>query len=72
MFKVNSKYTDAVLGVFIVNFEHILQLFLVFLLSTLNRYPFAGISRNPCNDSEAYSNPCQTSKIDRFANIVKC
>ena len=39
MFKVNNKDTRTTprSGVFIVNFEHISQLFLVFLLLTLSR-----------------------------------
>ena len=38
MFKVNKKDTTAQsTGVFIVNFEHIPQLVLVFLLLTLSR-----------------------------------
>ena len=36
MFKVNNKDTKTTSGVFIVNFEHISQLFLAFLLFTLN------------------------------------
>ena len=35
MFKVNNKRRRS--GVFIVDFEHISQLFLVFLLLTLNK-----------------------------------
>ena len=38
MFKVNNKNTDF----FIVNFEHISHLFLVFLLLTLNKSVLAG------------------------------
>ena len=42
MFKVNNKETRTThwhhSGVFIVNFEHISNLFLVFLLLTLNIY----------------------------------
>ena len=45
MFKVNNKYTRTTPGVFIVNFEHISQLVLVFLLLTLNRQILAGL---PC------------------------
>ena len=36
MFKVNNKDTSRRSGVFIVNFEHVSHLFLVFLLLTLN------------------------------------
>ena len=46
MFKVNNKDTRTVNEcsyVFIVNFEHISQLFLVFLLLTLKRQMFAQI-----------------------------
>ena len=32
-------------GVFIINFEHILHTFLVFLLLTLNKYMLAGESQ---------------------------
>ena len=37
MFKVNNKDTRTMPGVFIVNFEHISHLVLVFLLLTLNK-----------------------------------
>ena len=38
VFKVNNKkYQNDVIDVFIVNFEHILHFFLVFLLLTLNK-----------------------------------
>ena len=40
MFKVNNKDSK---DVFVVNFEHILYLFLLFLLSTLNSEIFAGL-----------------------------
>ena len=36
MFKVNNKDTRRRSGIFIVNFEHISHLVLVFLLLTLN------------------------------------
>ena len=36
MFKVTSKDTRRRFGVYIVNFEHILHLILVFLLLTIN------------------------------------
>ena len=36
MFRVNNKDTKKTSGVFIVNFEHISHLFLVFLLLTLD------------------------------------
>ena len=37
MFKMNNKDTRTTPSVFNANFEHILQLFLVILLLTLNR-----------------------------------
>ena len=37
-------------GVFIVNFEHILHVFLVFLLVTLNKQMLAGFLLNPIQD----------------------
>ena len=47
MFKVNNKNTittpECRSGVFIVNFEHISHLFLVFLLLTLNMQTLAGL-----------------------------
>ena len=43
MLKVNSKDTRMTSSVFIVNFEHNLHLFLVFLLLNLNRKIFAGL-----------------------------
>ena len=46
MFKVNNK--DTLSGVFIVNFEHILHLVLVFLLLTLNMYVPVGFVRSVC------------------------
>ena len=42
MFKVNNKDRHRS-GIFPVNFEHISNPFLVFLLLTLNRYTFAGL-----------------------------
>ena len=48
MFKVNINDTRTTTmawfrsGIFIVNFKHISQRFLVFLLLTLNKYVFAG------------------------------
>ena len=41
MFKVNNKATRTTSGVFIVNFDHISHLFLVFLWLTLNKYVLA-------------------------------
>ena len=41
MFKVNNKDTRCLFGVFIVNFEYISHLFLVFLLLAL-KYLIAG------------------------------
>ena len=41
MFKVNNKDTRCLFGVFIVNFEYISRLFLVFLLLAL-KYLIAG------------------------------
>ena len=39
MFKVNNKSTKTISsGVFIINFENVLNLFLVFLSLTLNKY----------------------------------
>ena len=42
--KVNDR-NAGVSGVFIVNFEHNLHLFLVLLLLTLNKYMLAGLER---------------------------
>ena len=42
--KVNDR-NPGVSGVFIVNFEHNLHLFLVLLLLTLNKYMLAGLER---------------------------
>ena len=46
MFKLNNKNTRATsrFGVFIANFEHISQLFLMFLLLTLNKQMVARMS----------------------------
>lgn len=38
-----NRYQNDVIGVFIDIFEHVLYLFLVFLLLTLSRYLFAGM-----------------------------
>ena len=38
-----NRYQNDVIGVFIDIFEHVLYLFLVFLLLTLSRYLFAGL-----------------------------
>ena len=47
MFKVNNKNTvRRRSGVFIINFEHILHLFLVFLLLTLYNQMLARIAVN--------------------------
>ena len=43
MFKVNSSHQNDATGVFIVNFEHVLLLFLVFLLLTSNMLLSAGM-----------------------------
>ena len=42
MFKFNNNVNDVVVLVFIVNFEYISHLFLVFLLLTLNKLMLAG------------------------------
>ena len=47
-------------GVFIVNFERILHLFLVFLLLTLNK----------CISTEAHSESSRISKMKLFVKIV--
>ena len=61
MFKVNNKDTRTIpfcavwrrSGVFIVNFEHILRLVLVFLLLTLRRQMLIGIYPNGTSDYTA-------------------
>ena len=42
MFKFNNNVNDVVVLVFIVNFEYISHLFLVFLLLTLNKLMLVG------------------------------
>ena len=56
MFKVNNKgtkTTSVTFGVFIVNFEHISHLFLVFLLLDLNikMFSVSVIQKNPHTDT---------------------
>ena len=56
MFKVNSKYTRTTSGVFILNFEHILQFILLLLLLNLNKYSKTLASGNKVvfNNCEKY------------------
>ena len=44
MFKVNNKDTWRRSGIFIVNFEHISHLLIVFILLTLNMKLLAGFN----------------------------
>ena len=62
--KICSKFT-VTSRVFIVNFEHISHLVLVFLFLTLNMYLSAGIGT-----AEGYLEPRQTFKMELFVNNV--
>ena len=55
-------------GVFIVNFENISHLFLVFLLLTLNRKMLTGktLILKTLFFSEVYLGPCQRSLMELF------
>ena len=49
MFKIDNKNTRATSDIFIVNFERISQLFLVFLLLTFNEQMLAVLGLNLLN-----------------------
>ena len=56
---------------FIVNFEHISNLFLGFLLLTLNKQMLAGlVYQQYWTPPDAYSELFKTSKVELFAEIV--
>ena len=60
LLKFNNNNTRRS-GVFCINFEHVSQLILVFLLLTLLTL----------RNAEAYPKPCQTSKVERIGYKIR-
>ena len=59
-------------GVFIVNFEQIAHIFLVFLLQTLNKYMFAGYSAKLNSSEWAISRLYGSELNDAISNERGC
>ena len=79
LFKVNNRNTRKRCGIcqwrrsgaFIVNFEHIFHLFLVFLLLNLNSYMFAGKASEDIAQNMKFSVNYFSSKCDQICRFLR-